>query len=545
MNKAALFLILLISLSFAGELWKIDTGSAVMEKPLEYGQRVIIGTSAGKIYAVEPPLIKWSYNLGSPIVSEPASFGDKILVATGTKLTALNQYGAFMWETPLSTISGISASDMVYASDSNGLQGVNANGSILWTFAPGSEDAASFRPPEGGYVLTRPLATSAGAFFGYEDYLYFVRNNGSIIWKKQIGHMWNTPPLLSGNTIYAGTSEGIVYSLDSLTGQENYRLNVYGQVSTTPVLFGNYIIVGTSDGVLYGLSQDGIKWSLNVDGKVGREMRLADVGGTPILYLSTSRSVYAVEPTRGTLLFKREFLDMAAPPAYLNNQLIVGTAEGTLYGIDSSKACSITSVEQDSQIGNYILPLKGISYSRAGEPATSIRVNQGAWETLNGTEWEYRLDASKYPFGVMEVECMVSGAEGIESEPYTKLTLVHVESFNPQPLIITYPSSVKADSEFEILVSDQYGVPIQGVSVQAGGKTFRGDGNVTVSLPAGMQDVSVERPGYNTETISIDSKGDPTLAYITGILFVIGFALYIYFFFIKKEKKELIIKEQH
>ena len=95
MNKAAaFFFILLISLAYAGELWKIDAGSAVREQPIELGIRVIAATEGGKVYSIEPPAVKWSYNVGSPVVSGPVILGDKIIVATETKIVALNQYGA-------------------------------------------------------------------------------------------------------------------------------------------------------------------------------------------------------------------------------------------------------------------------------------------------------------------------------------------------------------------------------------------------------------------------------------------------------------------
>jgi hypothetical protein len=64
-------------------------------------------------------------------VCEPVSFGDKILAATETKITALNQYGAYMWETPLQGVSGLAASDIIYVSDTTGIQALNANGSLL------------------------------------------------------------------------------------------------------------------------------------------------------------------------------------------------------------------------------------------------------------------------------------------------------------------------------------------------------------------------------------------------------------------------------
>ena len=542
--KRALLLLLVLSLSFAGELWKVDTGAAVETQPLVYGSRIIVGTSAGKIYSIEPPFVKWSYNAAEPVVSPPLSFGDKIIIATENKVVALNQYGALQWETQLPSITGIAVSDKIYVADKNGIQALNADGTLAWNFAPGSEtERVAYVPTQ--YYVTQPLATPNYVVFGYENYVYAVRTNGAFFWKSQVGHLWNTPPTLVANTLYAGTSEGVLYGLDMFDGHVKSQVNVFEQISTTPADYLGQILVGTSSNHLYAISENEVKWSLELDGKVNKQMYLSSSGGTAdTLYLTTTRSLYAVSPADGTLYFKRSFVDWPSPPAYFNGQVIVGTEEGRVYGIDSSKACSILYPEMDSQVGDAELTVYGIGYSRYGNPNTELRVNEGAWASFNGTEWEYNLDPSQYPYGVLDLECRVSDSTGSEPEPYTSIALVHVAEAPPALMSITYPSQVRANTEFEIAVTDSRGLPLSGVTVAAGTQKFTGEGIVPVSLPPGTYTVAVSRAGYQTEEFTIQSKDEPTLAYIAAGLFIAGLIAYAYFLFLrKKKKKELIIKE--
>ncbi|MEM4272197.1 MAG: PQQ-binding-like beta-propeller repeat protein [Candidatus Bilamarchaeaceae archaeon] len=556
-QATALLFLLLLSTSYAGELWRIDAGSAVRGQPAELGARIVVATEGGKVYSIEPPALKWSYDAKSPIVFGPAILGgDKIIVATESKLIALNQYGALQWEISLPGITSFAVSDKIYVADQNGIQAVSANGTLAWNFSPGSEEQS---PPAGSayagakplvdQFCTAPLATNSQVFFGNRNYLYSISTSGAFQWKSQIGHLWNTPPYYDAGTftVYAGTSEGVLYALESPNGKTRFSQNVYGQISTTPLLFEGNVLVGTSKNTLHAVSDLGIQWSAPLDGKVNKAMEAAvSPGGKSILYLTTTKSLYAINPRSGEVLFKRPFLDWPSPPNYVNGQIVVGTADGKIYGLDSVKECSITEPAQDSKVGDYALTLRGISYSAHGEPATEIRINSGTWVPVEGTEWEYGIDLSQYPYGVMEIECRVSDASGQETEPYSKTALIHAQDAKPLLMSAKYPDTVKANTEFSILFYDAGGLPLSGVLAKAAGKVFTSNenGNMTLSLPEGTYEIALEKPGYRAEKIVISSKGEPILGHLLGLLFLAGLAAYAYFFFLKKEGGKKIIQEK-
>ena len=311
--KAAALLLLVLSLSFAGEVWKVEAGGGVANQPLVYGSRIIVGTSDGKVVGIEPPFVRWSYSTIRPIVCPPVAFGDKIIVATSDKVIALNQFGALQWESSLPGIRGIAASDKIYVSGKNGIQALNADGTLAWNFAPGSEDStAPTSQAATDFFPTAPLATPSYVFFAHKDYVYAIRTTGAFIWKTRVGNLWNTPPALTGNILYFGTSEGFVYGLDVLTGSAISRVNIFEQVSTTPIEHFGSVVVGTSGNKVYSISGNQVKWSTLLDGKISSRMHLD--AASEAVYLTTTKSLYGLDLESGKVLFRRSFVDWASPP---------------------------------------------------------------------------------------------------------------------------------------------------------------------------------------------------------------------------------------
>jgi outer membrane protein assembly factor BamB len=541
MRSALLFLLLLSSLAFAGEAWRIDTGEGMSEQPLIYGSRIIAATSDGKIYSIEPPAIKWTYDAEAKVVSEPLLLGNQIIITTKEKILSLDALGSLNWELELPEVRGAAVSDKIYVADANGLQAINADGTIAWNFMPGSE-VEGYVPESLQSQVMRPLATPNYVAFGYGDNMYVLRTSGAFLWEREIGGMWNTPPTFHVNTLYVGTAEGILYGLDILDGDVKSSFNLFGQVSTSPAVYGGTIIVGTSENMLYGISAGKVQWSVQLDGKVNRHMELP----SNTLYLTTTMSLYAVNPSNGEILFKRPFIDWPGSPAYFRNLVVMGTEDGKVYGIDSTKACSILYPGQDSQVGDALLNVTGLAHSSSGTASAQLRINGGSWLTPDGgSEWTFALDPSAYPYGLVEIECRVPD----ESEPYALSTIVHAANFDEKLMSITHPYSVSANSEFEITVTDSRGVPINGVSALIDGEErVSGDdyGVIGLSLKEGQHEIEIRRAGYVSEEISISAKGEPTLAYLLGGAFVLVLIGYVYFLFITKpKKKELIIKEKH
>jgi outer membrane protein assembly factor BamB len=59
-------------------------------------------------------------------------------------------------------------------------------------------------------------------------------------------------PVVSGNTVIVGASDGNIVALDRKTGAVRWSDSIDAPLISTPALSGNLLVCGASDGWLYG-----------------------------------------------------------------------------------------------------------------------------------------------------------------------------------------------------------------------------------------------------------------------------------------------------
>jgi outer membrane protein assembly factor BamB len=62
--------------------WTFQTGDEVDSSPVLVGQRVVVASADGRVYALQiaDGSMTWSYEIGSPVTATPAVIGDVIVV---------------------------------------------------------------------------------------------------------------------------------------------------------------------------------------------------------------------------------------------------------------------------------------------------------------------------------------------------------------------------------------------------------------------------------------------------------------------------------
>ncbi len=520
MRKAApLMLLFLLSISFAGSVWEVRVDGPAYTKPLSLDSRIIMGTGAGTVYGIEGGSIKWNQKLEGAAVGDPALLGSSAVVAAGNRVYGINSAGGILWSYAVSGPRGVAGSDKAYVSHSGGIVALDSSGKAVWAY--------------NASLPTEPSAEVAGyVVFGAERKVVVLRSTGERFWEREVGPFWNARPHVWSGTVYTGTSEGDLYALDLYSGEEQWVYRTGDMVTSTPAHAGAYIIFGTANGHVYAINNGQLAWELAVDGMVEGEI----VVDGSVIYLSTRKSLYGISASDGSILMKRQFPDWPHSPSVIGGSVVLGTEEGKVYAIDSSRACSILSPGPDELVGDAEVKVEGKSYSKYGGVQTFLRVQGGEWTEVGGEEWEYTLDPSIYPYGVVMVECYVSDSAGMESSPFNGIQLVKGAAPKPK-MKVTYPTSAKEGEPFTISVEGPYGEPLGGVSARVGGETFRGDGEITITpRVSGRQSVNVTKTGYEDAVFSVDVKSQPTLAYIVLFIAVLAAAAYAYFGYIKKEK---------
>ena len=517
--KRAVLMLLLVSLSFAGEVWDVNTDGAPVGKPVELGGRIIVGTDKGALHGIADGQIVWTQQLEAPVVGDAAIFGEAAIIPTENRVYAVNSAGGIAWSTPVVGVRGVAASDKVYVASETGVHALNTDGTIAWIY--NAEEAAN-----------EPATSESYIVFSAGEKLVCLRSTGELFWEAEVGEAWNTAPFVNAGNIYVGTGDGNLYSYRIYTGEERWVLAVGEQITTTPTDYGAYIVFGTAGGMLYATSDDEVAWASQLNGMVGEKM-VKTTDGSPLLITSTREALYGISPGDGSVLIKKGFADWPLSPAFINGLIIVGTEDSKVHAIDPKRGCSFIYPPQDSVVGDAEFAITGRSYSSGGAAATRIRLNEGPWEDITGEDWEYKVAPAALAYGVHTVECYVSGGE---AGPYTTLTFIKASDAAKPGIIVYYPSQVKEGEPFEISATDTYGNTLTDVKATVDGKEFTGDGTIEITIgSSGDKAITVGKTGYADEEVRVIVRSQPTLAYVFGFLFLLALAAYIYIFVIRKK----------
>lgn len=210
------------------EIWQHKVSAEVLAPPALSHQKVIAKTIDGKVYAIDAVNGKqlWVADHGAPGLvlkasSSPIVVDNLILIGfSDGKLDALElQTGRLMWQRSIAYGTGASDVDRLVDIDSDPI--INNNIAYL----------ASYQ----GYVGALSLS------------------NGQFLWRKPASVYKNM--LLSHNNLYFTDSNDVLWSLNSRTGQVNWKQTALkARGLTAPVLIRGDLAVGDRTGYLHILS---------------------------------------------------------------------------------------------------------------------------------------------------------------------------------------------------------------------------------------------------------------------------------------------------
>lgn len=217
--------LVLINQADGKELWQARVSGEILSPPAMSHQKVIAKTIDGKVYAFDAVTGKqlWSTDHGSPSLvlkasSSPMIVGDLVLIGfSDGKLDALElQTGRVVWQRSIAYGTG--------ASDVERLVDIDAD--------PIVKDNIAYLASYQGYIGALSLA------------------DGQFIWRKS-GSVYKNM-VLKSNTLYLTDSNDVVWSINSRTGQVNWKQTALkARGLTEPVLVGEDIVVGDKTGYLH------------------------------------------------------------------------------------------------------------------------------------------------------------------------------------------------------------------------------------------------------------------------------------------------------
>ncbi len=168
----------------------------------------------------------------------------------------------------------------------------------------------------------------------------FVRSRVSP--REEISPLWSfdcedevrSSPLVVENTVYVGSYDNNLYSLDAETGKERWRYATDGGIVSSPCLWNKVVFVGSEDQFLYAVyTRTGrIVWTCPTGGKIRSSPRQEY---DHIFFGSDDHQLYAVGAKSGQELWR---FDGGAPircsPVISGELIVVGSDNGNVYALD-------------------------------------------------------------------------------------------------------------------------------------------------------------------------------------------------------------------
>jgi len=220
-------------------------------------------------------------------------------------------------------------------------------------------------PIKGGVISELAIEKGSIYFGGGDGFLYSVNlENGRVNWRYDVRNNSISRPTISGGRVFVTTSDDTVYSFDASTGKWLWHYRRRSAQSSTilgassPLVDGNEVLAGLSDGFLVSLSlPDGqLKW----ERKLHQSTKFTDVDAHPlldngVLYVpSYDGALYALKRQSGEVIWR--FDAGGTKDVVLDDQrLFLPSSDGSIYALQKNSAKVLWKFELDRGVPTQIV----------------------------------------------------------------------------------------------------------------------------------------------------------------------------------------------
>jgi outer membrane protein assembly factor BamB len=181
----------------------------------------------------------------------------------------------------------------------------------------------------------------------------------TLLWKFKTGGRVVSSPLVVGDVIYVGSTDGSLYAINRGDGTQRWKFDSKGPISSSPALHNGLVFISSVDGLVYaidaGTGQS--KWTFatkgerrftapGIHGAIPRTERMPDpfdvftsspAVANGIVYIgSGDQNVYALDANTGALRWSFATGDVVhASPAIANGVVIIGSWDRNVYALDA------------------------------------------------------------------------------------------------------------------------------------------------------------------------------------------------------------------
>lgn len=335
-----------------------------LSRPASDGESVFVGiASVNALVELDRSTgeVLRRYTANAPVQSEPVLLGDELTFTDGAGYTwryeVGNQHhswvhygGAPITSAPTVTDSRVyvsSVDDVVYALDTK-------DGELIWRYSRPADvtrtsELALFGAPS-------PVQAGRLVLAGFSDgaLVGLAADDGEVNWERRVGEGRYpdliATPLVDGTDCYVGGYSEPLVSLDLVSLNVRWRLEVGS--AAPPLLAGEVLYHGGTDGKLRAVDRltgaEKWVWDSETSGAL-TQPQLLEAG---VLVASSEGALYLVDPDSGELTWEYDpgyFLTgITVAPLVLGRQLVAVTNAGTILSLVAPRA---KAVRRDPLLG--------------------------------------------------------------------------------------------------------------------------------------------------------------------------------------------------
>jgi outer membrane protein assembly factor BamB len=218
--------------------------------------------------------------------------------------------------------------------------------SVRWTRQLVPADLLEWKPREpagptaDAVTGTVVAGTRDGVLRGYGP-------DGRPLWRFEAAGRFVAAPRVSGATVYAGSSDGILYAVDVASGRERWRHAAGEEVGTTPVVANGVVYVATLQDTLLALdaATGAWRWHHRREAPTGFTVRGAAgpaVAGATVYGAFSDGSVVALDAATGAVRWQRKvapagsYVDVDSTPVVSEGRVYVAAYSGAVLALDAA-----------------------------------------------------------------------------------------------------------------------------------------------------------------------------------------------------------------
>jgi eukaryotic-like serine/threonine-protein kinase len=163
----------------------------------------------------------------------------------------------------------------------------------------------------------------------------------SLLWKFTTGSAIYSSPVISGNSIYFGSSDNNLYAVEKTSGKLLWKFATGGQVNSSPAVYQNKVICSSSDGKIYSIDQKNgsLQWTFKTKGEQRYDLwdyfLSSPVVYDDIIYVGSGDStIYSIRAGTGKILWSYKTNGVVhASPVLKSDTLFIGSYDGYFYAL--------------------------------------------------------------------------------------------------------------------------------------------------------------------------------------------------------------------